>query len=223
MKPALSVVVPVGALDNSWHGLIPQLQHVIADEIVLVLPIDCMGDAITLTDERLTIVVAPLGRARQMNAGADATQSDWLLFLDPGSRLEPATIRALNAFIVSDLSAHGCREQTVADDGPRQTAVNAGGSRPEIRWAWPSRIRAGFIMSRRAFEAIGEFDESPANTGNHTFNNQVHMFGIPVHDLPGTPSSGTSNHERVRRRTPMDLPGLAWRQTRAFLQSDTKS
>ena len=214
MRPTLCVVVPVGARDNSWHGLLPQLQHVVADEIALVLPIDCMGDAMTLTDERLTLVVAPLGRARQMNAGADATQSDWLLFLDPDSRLEPARIRALNAFVASDFSAPGRRDRSFAEDG-------TSGPRLASRWTGPSTGRSGFIMSRRAFDAIGEFDESPENARDCSFNKQVRGFGIPLHDLPATPLPGTPKYEHVRRRTPMDLPGLTWQQARAFLQADT--
>ncbi len=219
MRPTLSVVLPVGALDNSWHDLLPQVKHVVADEIALVLPFDCMGDAMTLTDRRLTLVMAPLGRARQMNAGAETTRSDWLLFLEPYSRLGPTTIHALNAFVAGASSAHGRRDRDLAKDRLGRTA--SAGSRLASRCNGAFTDRPGFIMPRRDFDAIGGFDESPENGNDCVFHRQVRAFGIPLHDLPATPMPSAPKYEHARRRSTMDLLGSTWRQARTFLQADT--
>ncbi len=47
-------------------------------------------------------VVAPRGRARQLNAGAAAAGGEWLLFLHADSRLPPAARRALLAALVDE-------------------------------------------------------------------------------------------------------------------------
>ncbi|MGB0135543.1 hypothetical protein [Dokdonella sp.] len=221
MKPTLTVVVPVGALDNSWHGLLPQLQHVVADDIALVLPIDRMGDAIPLADERLMLMFSPLGRARQLNAGAKATRSDWLWFLDSSSRLEPATVRSLNAFVASGSSAPEILDLRGANSQlPRTTPISIR-TRLTRRWASPVMNNQGLFMQRRMYEAIGGFDESLEVGVDRAFLLEAREFGIPLQNLPTAVFAGPQQTAEHRgRRATMEHPRQTRRPTSRFLRAD---
>ena len=220
MKPTLAIVIPIGPGDNAWHGLLPQLEQVRAKEIALVLPSDRPGDPVPLTNERLLMVVSRAGRARQLNAGAKATESDWLWFLHADSRFDTGTITALNAFIGDNPTALGYFNLRFLDDGPRRTAINALGARLRSRWLGLPFGDQGFVMPRRVYDALGGFDESLSSGEDHAMIWQAGKRGIPLRALPATLyTSARKYSERGWWRTTREHLRQTWRQARLFSRS----
>ena len=160
MKPTLAIVIPIGPVGNAWHGLLPQLEQVLAKEIALVLPSECPGEAVPLTNERLLLVVSPAGRARQLTAVAKATESNWRWFPHAGSRFDGGTINALDAFTLANPTALGYFNLRFLKDGSRRMPINAFGARLRSRLLGLLFGDQGFVMPRRVYEALGEFDEA---------------------------------------------------------------
>lgn len=217
MAPSLAIVVPIGPGDNAWHGLLPQLERVQAREIALVLPSDGHGDAMPLSNERLLVVVSPAGRARQLNAGARATESDWLWFLHADSRLDVCTVAALDALVLEDPDALGYFNLRFLPDGPRWTAINALGAKLRSRWLGLPFGDQGFVMPRRAFEALGGFDESIRGGEDHALVWKARHQRLPLRALPADLyTSARKYSERGWWRTTREHLGLTWRQARVF-------
>jgi rSAM/selenodomain-associated transferase 2 len=82
----ISVIIPVYQEENAIAGLLENLCDLGADEIVVV-----DGGSVDRTAEIAAqyarVVVSPLGRAIQMNAGATVARGDVLLFLHADVRL----------------------------------------------------------------------------------------------------------------------------------------
>jgi GT2 family glycosyltransferase len=220
MRPSLAIVVPIGPGDNAWHGLLPQLEPVPAREIALVLPNDGQGDAVPLTNERMLVVVSPAGRARQLNAGARATDSDWLWFLHADSRLDGGTIQALEAFLLKDPAALGYFNLRFLGDGPRWTAINALGARLRSRWLGLPFGDQGFVMPRGIYESLGGFDESLSSGEDHALIWHARHRGYPLSALPANLyTSARKYSERGWWRTTREHLCLTWRQARTFSQA----
>lgn len=220
MKPTLAIVIPIGPGDNAWHGLLPQLEQVPAKEIALVLPSDRPGDAVPLSNDRLLMVVSRAGRARQLNAGAKATESDWLWFLHADSRFDSGTIQALTTFLRDDPTALGYFNLRFLNDGPRRTAINAFGARLRSRWLGLPFGDQGFVMPRRVYDALGGFDESLSSGEDHAMIWQAGKQEIPLTALPATLyTSARKYSEQGWWRTTRKHLRLTWQQARLFSQS----
>ncbi|MFA6987029.1 MAG: glycosyltransferase [Arenimonas sp.] len=221
MKTSLAIVIPVGPGDSAWHGLLPQLNDVPADEIALVLPSAWAGEPVPLTDPRLLVVLSPAGRARQLNAGARATESDWLWFLHADSRIDAGTIAALRAFTREERVALGYFNLRFLDDGPRWTAINALGARFRSRWLGLPFGDQGFVMQRSVYEALGGFDEAIPSGEDHAMIWQTRRRGIALRALPANlHTSARKYSERGWWRTTREHLQLTWRQACAFAQAD---
>jgi GT2 family glycosyltransferase len=223
MAPSLAIVVPIGPGDNAWHGLLPQLDQVQAREIALVLPSDGHGEAMPLSSKRLLVVVSPAGRARQLNAGARATDSDWLWFLHADSRLDDRTVAALDALVLEDPIALGYFNLRFLPDGPRWTAINALGARLRSRWLGLPFGDQGFVMPRRVFEALGGFDESIRSGEDHALVWRARRQGVDLRALPADLyTSARKYSERGWWRTTREHLGLTWRQARRFSRAGAR-
>lgn len=96
--PTVSVVVPV--LNESHHldPFVDHLRRTARDEPVEIIIVDGSADGAsirTVTRRDVTLLSAPAGRARQMNAGAAAARGDALLFLHADTRLPPGAFRLI--------------------------------------------------------------------------------------------------------------------------------
>ncbi|MBI4695667.1 MAG: TIGR04283 family arsenosugar biosynthesis glycosyltransferase [Gammaproteobacteria bacterium] len=94
----LSIVVPI--LDEA-AALPPLLAHLAplqrqACEVILVDGGSTDGSAALARDSGFTVLDAPGGRARQMNAGADLAAGHILLFLHADTRLPPGALQEID-------------------------------------------------------------------------------------------------------------------------------
>lgn len=221
LDPSLAIVVPVGPGDSAWHGLLPQLQGVPASEIALVLAADHTGEAVPIADPRVLVVLSPQGRARQLNAGARSTRAQWLWFLHADSRLESATIQALQALVASDPDAIGYFNLRFLPDGPRWTAINAFGAGIRSRYLGLPFGDQGFVMPRRVFEQLGGFDERLPGGEDHAMVWQARKLGIPLRALQANlHTSARKYSERGWWKTTREHLRLTWRQARRFAQPE---
>lgn len=182
MSPSLAIVVPAGPGDNAWHDLLPQLAAVNASRIALVLPRQEPLASVILP-ANLSVVRSEAGRARQLNAGAVATRSDWLWFVHADSRINGATIRALQDFVVADQEAIGYFDLRFLDDGPWLTVLNTIGARFRSRWLRLPFGDQGLLMPRRVFDEIGGFDDHPHGGEDHSLVWSARKQGVPLQAL----------------------------------------
>lgn len=175
MAPPLSVIVPVGPGDTAWQGLLPQLAALPRDaELRLVgcRPEDARPDTLAaaggLPADRAWLV-APRGRARQMNAGARATRGAALWFLHADSRFDDpaAAVAALWRTVAREPQALGYFDLRFDGDGPAATAINTAGAWIRSRWLGLPFGDQGLFLARATFERLGGFDESLAAAEDH--------------------------------------------------------
>ena len=182
MQPGLAIIVPAGPGDHAWRGLLPQLAQARADHIILV---PANGDACTPDDPpaSLQVCLSEPGRARQLNAGARATDARWLWFLHADSRITASTLDALRRFVDKDESAIGYFRLRFLDDGPRWTFLNAWGAHFRSRVLGLPFGDQGLLMPRRVFDALGGFDENVASGEDHDLVWAARARRIPLRAL----------------------------------------
>lgn len=182
MSPSLAIVVPAGPGDNAWHGLLPQLDAVRASRIALVLP---TREPLTTTvlPANTSVVRSAAGRARQLNAGAAATRSDWLWFVHADSRITDETVGALRDFVAADEDAIGYFDLRFLDDGPWLTVLNTIGARFRSRWLRLPFGDQGLLMPRRVFDTIGGFDDYARGGEDHSMVWSARHRGVSLHAL----------------------------------------
>lgn len=217
MSPTLAIVIPIGPGENAWHGLMPYLENVPAKEIALVLSSDRPGDPIPLSNERLLMVVSSSGRAKQLNAGAYATESDWLWFLHADSRFDTDTLHALSEFICGNAQSLGYFNLGFLKDGPACMAINALGTKFRSRWLGIPFGDQGFLMSRRVFNALGGFDESLSNGEDHAMVFKARKLGVPLCALPATLFTSARKYaQHGWWKTTIKHLQITWQQARNF-------
>jgi hypothetical protein len=225
MLESLAVIVPVGPGDGAWRGLLPQLTWLPASaQLRLVC---CREDdrawaelerAPGLPEDRGWLL-APRGRACQLNAGAAATQARFLWFVHADSRfLQPrSAAAALQRALAAYPDALGYFDLRFLGDGPAATTVNTLGAWIRSHWLRLPFGDQGLFLSRENFARLGGFDESLAVAEDHALVWAARRAGIRVR------AAGASIHTSARRyaehgwlRTTASHLRLTWRQARTF-------
>ena len=162
-RPKVSVVIPVL---NEAHGLDPLVDHLrqtardVPIEILIVDGSADGGSIRTVTRGGVTLLVAPAGRARQMNAGASEAAGEALLFLHADTRLPPGAFRLIGDTLSEGRCAAGAFD------------LRYDSARPSIRFiarvaclrSRLTRIPYGdqaYFFRRDYFEALGGFADIP--------------------------------------------------------------
>lgn len=188
MSCPLSVIVPVGPGDAAWRGLLPALAALPPDaELRLVA---CRGEDVAQDElqaaRRLPAdrawLLAPLGRATQMNAGAAATRGAVLWFVHADTRFEDPQ-RAV-ASVLATAAAHpaalGFLDLRFAADGPAATAINAAGAWIRSRWLRMPFGDQGLFMARTTFARLGGFDAALPAAEDHALVWAARRDGVPL-------------------------------------------
>lgn len=182
MRPSLAIVVPAGPGDRAWEALLPQLTQARAREVVLVL---AQGDdeAVELLPANVALLRASAGRARQLNAGARRTNTDWLWFLHADSRIVASTLDALHRFVEADATAIGYFDLRFLHNGPRLMFLNTLGAQVRSRLLGLPFGDQGLLMPRRVYDAIHGFDEHIDVGEDHAAIWAARALDIPLHAL----------------------------------------
>lgn len=155
----VSIIIPALNEAAALPALLQALDALSGDREVLVADggsHDATRDVARAASARL--VTAPRGRARQMNAGAEAARGDVLWFLHADSRPAPGALALIQRALARPETVGGCFR--LQFDAPH----------PGLRLiAWGSHLRArhlglvfgdqGLFVRRSAFRAAGGFPD----------------------------------------------------------------
>lgn len=162
-SPTVSVIVPVLHEAGRLDPLIDHVRQTAGAEPVELILVDGSpgGDSIrTVTRGGVTLLTAPAGRARQMNAGAAAAQGDVLLFLHADTRLPAGAFRRIAETLSDGRHAAGAFDLRYdSDKASVRIIARAACLRSRI-----TRIPYGdqaHFFRRDYFEAIGGYADIP--------------------------------------------------------------
>ena len=182
----LAVVVPLGPGERAWWGMLPELAALPARaRLVLVataaedLPASDDPIAASLQAE-LVRLVAPRGRAMQLNAGARGAERPWLWFLHADSRLVATTLPALVATLTRVPDGLGYFDLRFTADGPPAVRLNELGALVRSRLLGLPFGDQGFFLAARVFERLGGFDPSLVSGEDHAFVWSARHAGVPI-------------------------------------------
>ena len=113
-----------------------------------------------------TVLTSGRGRARQMNAGADAATGDALLFLHADTRLPPDALERVRAALADDAVAGGCFQTRFELNGATWGPLGRGlmrlwEGRMWMRWHRFAFGDRALFARRAAFESIGGYPDQP--------------------------------------------------------------
>jgi rSAM/selenodomain-associated transferase 2 len=159
---AISVIVPAleeaGLIEAALRGVVAQLR---ADDELIVVDGASRDDTVarargTRLSQLRVLTTTRSGRGLQMNLGAAAARSEWLLFLHADTRLPPGGLETIRAA----RGDWGFFPVRLDADGLALRAVAAGINRRSRAWSTPSGDQAIFVR-RQTFLAVGGYPEVP--------------------------------------------------------------
>jgi rSAM/selenodomain-associated transferase 2 len=161
MKPPLSIVIPALNEAAGIEATLQALQPLRLRGVELLLADGGSSDG---TPERAArwvdaVVVAPRGRARQMNAGAAQAQAEVLLFLHADTKLPPQA-DALVLQAVADGAGWG-RFDVRIDGRPALLRVVAALMNRRSRWTGIATGDQAMFMRRDWLAQVGGFPDQP--------------------------------------------------------------
>ncbi len=113
------------------------------------------------------VISAQRGRARQMNAGAEAATGDVLLFLHADTRLPDGALADIRAALADPAVVGGCFRTRFASEPKNefgrlgQALMRAWQARLWMRWHRLAFGDRGLFVRRDMFDAVGGFPDQP--------------------------------------------------------------
>lgn len=215
----LSVIIPVGAGDETWKSILPDLCSLDQDdEIVFVSPEPGVSE-LTVELSRVGIrtpcrwIQSSPGRAKQLNLGAKEAGNENLWFLHCDSRISNAGVKNLKASISKNTKQILFFNLKFLDDGPRLISINEIGA-----WIRSRVLRLpfgdqGFCLSKVTFADLGGFDESAPYGEDHLLIWKAHQKGISIRCLgSGLKTSARKYSQQGWSKTTAQHVALTFRQ-----------
>ena len=150
----LSVVIPVL---NAGHVLRECLQALAGVDEIVVVDGGSSDDTVAI-GERLGArsIQAPRGRGRQLRAGADAAQGDWLLFLHADTRLASGWREAVASHVDRHPGQAACFRFALDDTAWQARIIERGVALRVSRLGLPYGDQ-GLLVSRALYNEVGGF------------------------------------------------------------------
>jgi GT2 family glycosyltransferase len=233
MTPTASIVIPTRArpayLDVALSSVVPQAQDAGAEVIVVSDgPDPASGEVAQLHRVRLVALPAARGINAARNAGVASARAELVIFIDDDVRAPAGWLDA----VLKGAAARGDRDafggpiravlegralRTCGREPAPITTLDAGSEDRDVEHVWG----ANMAMRKRAFEAIGGFDETIGGSGDEAdWLRRYRAGGGRIRYL----SAAAIDH----RRTAADatLPALArsaYRRGRAARRDDVRT
>jgi rSAM/selenodomain-associated transferase 2 len=214
MAPRLSIIVPTldeaEAIEPLLQALAPLRER--GAELIV-----CDGGSRDATMERARpwadqVLLAPRGRARQMNAGAARAGADALLFLHADTRLpDAADERVLSA--LADGAAWGRFDVRIAGR-PRLLRVVAALMNLRSRWTGIATGDQALFVTRAAFVQVGGYPDQPLMEDVEFSRRLLSAVGRPACLRQTVTTSGRRWETRGVWRTIVLMWWLRWRYWR---------
>jgi rSAM/selenodomain-associated transferase 1 len=191
MLDDLSVVIPVGPGELAWRALLPDLKYLPASAEVLLVGVDAEPEdfqryAATVLPCTARWLQSEAGRARQLNHGAGNAAGSILWFLHADSRVDPATLDALDDALRNSRDAIHYFELAFQADGPRLIGLNAWGANFRSRFLRLPFGDQGFCLAKHKFLELGRFDETVEYGEDHLFIWKAHRGKVSVKRVAAT-------------------------------------
>lgn len=156
---SVSVIVPTLNEAECIAGCIAHLRHQGAEEII-VADGGSTDDTPRFAGGADLVLVAPRGRANQMNAGAARARGEILLFLHADCVLEREALTAAQALLERGRIVAGCFTMRVAEQGLLFRWIDAFAA-ARVRFSGIVYGDQGLFLRRRDFEKLGGFPAVP--------------------------------------------------------------
>lgn len=156
----LSIIIPTLNEGNNISRLLNEIQPAQIPKEVIVVDGGSHDNTALLARQSAQVIFAPKGRARQMNAGAEAAAGDLLLFLHCDTSLQPSTLEKLYWTVKKENLAGGCLRLHF-DDPAVSLKIIAFFSHLRALWTGIYFGDQGLFVRRSVFEAIGGFPDIP--------------------------------------------------------------
>lgn len=163
----VSVIIPALNEETTIPGTLLSARAAGADEVIVADGGSGDGTREAAQGKADIVIVAPPGRARQMNAGAKASTGEALLFLHADTALPPGSIESVRAALArEEVAGGGFRVRLgISPDAPfaRKIALRITGRMINLR----SRLFRSFtgdqaiFLRRERFDRIGGYPEIP--------------------------------------------------------------
>jgi rSAM/selenodomain-associated transferase 2 len=180
----IGVVIPTLNEGEFLPALLGDLRRVVVPlDIVMADGGSTDGTLAAASRAGVRTVVAPRGRAAQMNAGARAVAGRWLLFLHADSRLPPRARRALLTAVVDEPELDAAVFGFGIDLPPGwKRFIETGQALRQALYGLPYGDQ-GLLVRRELFESVGGFPDMPLLEDVAL----VRALGrrVPVRTLPG--------------------------------------
>ena len=200
--PVVSVIIPVYRDLQPLAGRLRELPEGPDIEVIVAAVAEELPAVRELSRVRpgCRVVVAPRGRARQMNAGAAVALGDWLLFLHADSRPGDGWLEAIRDADRSGALGVGCFRFALDADDWRARVVEFGNAR-RVAWLRLPYGDQGLFLRRQTFASLGGYRPLPLMEDADLVWRARTVGPLRVLDIPMTTSARRWEREGWWRRT----------------------
>lgn len=196
----VTIIVPIGPGEPSWRGLLPIFENLSSEAELLLLATEHPPDDFDALLQKAALdcetvwLQAEIGRARQMNLGANLATREFLWFLHADSRLTCEAIASLEKSIAAAPNALHYFDLVFQEDGPRLAKWNAWGATFRSRVFRLPFGDQGFCIRQTLFKQLGAFDESASFGEDHLFVWAAHRHRVPLKRVRATISTSARKY-----------------------------
>jgi rSAM/selenodomain-associated transferase 1 len=176
--PLLSIVIPLGPGESAPTQLIEALRARPETELLLAV-----GPESRPWAKGLNAIPSAWGRAVQLNAAGEAATGDWIWFLHADSKLQPETLPAVQAALLSDDPSLYYGQLTFDNDGPAGIRLNEWGANLRSQWLKIPFGDQGLLLRRSLWRALGRFDEKAPYGEDHLLVWSAKKSGVAIRSL----------------------------------------
>lgn len=182
----LSVIIPIADGDEAWKKLLPDLRSLTEEDEIIFSSKTLLKEQLEGEAKKLALacgihwVESQIGRAKQLNTGANSAEGDFLWFLHCDSKINLAAIEQLKTSIGDKPDTIHYFDLKFLKDGPRLMVSNSYGV-----WLRSHILRLpfgdqGFCMHRDVFSELGGFCEKAPYGEDHLFVWKAHQNRIKL-------------------------------------------
>lgn len=156
----ITIVIPTLDEEGTIGGCLAALAREPTPHEIIVVDGGSRDSTVDIATEHATVIRAPRGRARQMNAGARRGRGEILLFLHADCILDEGALAAVENLLGRTRAVGGCFRQRIQARGLLFRAIELAANL-RARWMPYFYGDSGIFVRREVFERIRGFPEIP--------------------------------------------------------------
>jgi len=173
----VGIIIPIAPDENSWEKLWIDLKF-LPDDVKIFL----VGTKKPTTEipNKIRWIQSDLGRANQMNKGAEIANCEFLWFLHADSRFSSNTFKSLTEALTKNPNNLYYFDLEFLNDGPWLMFINAIGANIRSHLLGIPFGDQGLFLSKKNFDLIGGFPNDVPYGEDHVFVWRARQNGITV-------------------------------------------